>query len=206
MGYLIADFHSNLNRWKNYFCHILNVLGIDYVRLTEIHTAELLVSKFLLYRLSLNSWKGGMYSSPDTDHIPTEFIQTVGGTCSEIHCLINCIWNMKKVPWNWKESHMVFCRFIKWVIKLSVLIIKSISLFSSSYQILSNILLSRLTSYVDGIIGIVSVDFDTIHQLQIRYFAFIRYWRTNLSTVRLYIIYLWTPRKPLIQLAFLLNL
>jgi hypothetical protein len=37
-GDLLADFRSILNRWKNYFCQLLNVLGLN-VRETEIHTA-----------------------------------------------------------------------------------------------------------------------------------------------------------------------
>jgi hypothetical protein len=42
-GDLLADSHNTLNRWKNYFCHLLNVHDIDKVRQTEIHTAEQLV-------------------------------------------------------------------------------------------------------------------------------------------------------------------
>jgi hypothetical protein len=40
---LLADSHSILNRWKNYFCQLLNVHGVNDVRQTEIHTAEPLV-------------------------------------------------------------------------------------------------------------------------------------------------------------------
>jgi hypothetical protein len=39
-GDLLADFHSILNRWKNYFCQLLNVYGVNDVRQTEIRTAE----------------------------------------------------------------------------------------------------------------------------------------------------------------------
>jgi hypothetical protein len=42
-GNLLADSHSILNRWKNYFCHLLNVHGVNDVRQTEIHTAGPLV-------------------------------------------------------------------------------------------------------------------------------------------------------------------
>jgi hypothetical protein len=37
---LFADFHNNLNCWKNYFCELLTVHG---VKQTEMNTAELLV-------------------------------------------------------------------------------------------------------------------------------------------------------------------
>jgi hypothetical protein len=39
---LLGDFHSVLNRWKNYFCQLLNVHGINYVRQTEMHADETL--------------------------------------------------------------------------------------------------------------------------------------------------------------------
>jgi hypothetical protein len=42
-GDLLADSHSILNRWKNYFCQLLNVHGVNDVRQTEIHAAEPLV-------------------------------------------------------------------------------------------------------------------------------------------------------------------
>jgi hypothetical protein len=39
-GDLLADSHNALNRWKNQFCQLLNVHGVNNVRQTEIHTAE----------------------------------------------------------------------------------------------------------------------------------------------------------------------
>jgi hypothetical protein len=42
-GDLLADSHTILNRWKNYFCQLLNVHGVFNVRQTKIHTAEPLV-------------------------------------------------------------------------------------------------------------------------------------------------------------------
>jgi hypothetical protein len=42
-GDLLADSHNILNRWKNYFSQLLNVLGVSDVRQIEIHTAEPLV-------------------------------------------------------------------------------------------------------------------------------------------------------------------
>ena len=42
-GDLVADSHNILTRWRNYFSQLLNVHGVNDVRQTEIHTAELLV-------------------------------------------------------------------------------------------------------------------------------------------------------------------
>jgi hypothetical protein len=51
------------------------------------------------------------------------------------------------------------------------------------------------------LLGIISVDFNVIDQLQIRYFAFVRYWRKNWSAMGLYISYLEISGKPMIQLG-----
>jgi len=40
---LFAASHSILNRWEDYFNQLLNVLGVNSVRQTEMHTAEPLV-------------------------------------------------------------------------------------------------------------------------------------------------------------------
>jgi hypothetical protein len=42
-GGLLADSHNILNRWKNHFCQLLNVHGINDFTETELHTAEPLV-------------------------------------------------------------------------------------------------------------------------------------------------------------------
>ena len=44
-GDLVANSHSILARWRNYFSQLLNVHGVNGVRRTEIHTAEPLVSE-----------------------------------------------------------------------------------------------------------------------------------------------------------------
>jgi hypothetical protein len=42
-GYLPADYHNVLNRWKIRFCQLLTVIAVKDVRKTEVHTPELLV-------------------------------------------------------------------------------------------------------------------------------------------------------------------
>jgi len=42
-GDWVAESHSILARWRNYFSQLLNVHGVYYVRQTEIHTAKPLV-------------------------------------------------------------------------------------------------------------------------------------------------------------------
>ena len=40
---LVADSHSIMAKWRNYFSQLWNVHGVDDVRQAEIHTAEPLV-------------------------------------------------------------------------------------------------------------------------------------------------------------------
>jgi hypothetical protein len=54
-------------------------------------------------------------------------------------------------------------------------------------QILSNILLSGLTPYVDEIIGDGQCRFNIIDQLLVRYSAFVTYWRQSGSVMGQYI-------------------
>jgi hypothetical protein len=70
---------------------------------------------------------------------------------SEIHKLINCIWNKEELPEQWKESIIV--PSYKKGDKMDSSNYRGISLLSTSYKILSNILLSRLIPYADEIIG-----------------------------------------------------
>jgi hypothetical protein len=39
-GNLLEDSHNILNRWKNYFSHLLNVHNVSDVRQIEVHTVE----------------------------------------------------------------------------------------------------------------------------------------------------------------------
>jgi hypothetical protein len=93
-----------------------------------------------------------MYNSPGVDQIPAELIQAGGETlCLEIHKLIKFIWNKEQLPHQWKESIVVPNH--KKGDKTDCSNYRGLSLPSTSYKILSNILLSRLTPYADKIIG-----------------------------------------------------
>jgi hypothetical protein len=73
-------------------------------------------------------------------------------------------------------------------------------LLSTSYRILSNILLSRLTPYADEIIRDY-VDFDVIDQRLIRFAVSGRYWNNHASVVVQCISDVEISRKPKIQLG-----
>jgi hypothetical protein len=90
------------------------------------------------------------YKSPGSDQIPAELIQAGGEILlSEIHKLINSVWNKEVFLDQWKESSIVPIH--KKGDKTDCNNYRGISLLSTSYKILSNILLSRLVPYIDEI-------------------------------------------------------
>jgi hypothetical protein len=150
-GNLFVDPHKILNRWKNYFCELLNVHGAGDVRQPEIHTVEPFVPPPSASEVGVAIGKLKRYKSPGVDQIPAELIQAGGETlCLEIHKLIKLVWNKDELPHQWKESTVVPIH--KKGDKTDCSNYGGITLLSTSYKILSNIL-ARLTPYADEIIG-----------------------------------------------------
>jgi hypothetical protein len=149
-GNLLADPQSVLNTWKNFFKQVLNVHEIHDVRQKDIHTAEPLVPEPSLVEVEIAIGKLKSYKIPGTDHIPTELINAGGETCSEIHRLSCSILNKEELPQQWKESIIV--PIYKKDDKTDCNNYRGISLLSTAYKILSNILLARLTPYVNEVI------------------------------------------------------
>jgi hypothetical protein len=142
-GDLLADSHNILNRWKNYFSQSLNVHNVSDVRQIEVHTAEPLVPGPSRLEVEIVIAKLRKYKSPGSDQILTELIQAGGEILlSAIHKLINSLWNKEELPDQWKESIIVSIH--KKGDKTDCNNYRGISLLSTSYKILSNILLPRL--------------------------------------------------------------
>jgi hypothetical protein len=132
--------------------------------------------------------KAGKYKSPGSDAIPAELIQAGGEMLlSAIHKLINSIWNKEQLPDQWKDS--IIIPIHKKGDKTDCNNYRGISLLSTSYNILSNILLARLSPYVDEIIGDHQCVFRHNRSTTDQISAFVRYWRKNWSTMRHYISY-----------------
>jgi hypothetical protein len=92
------------------------------------------------------------YKSPGSVEIPVELIQAGGKIfLSAIHKLINSVWNKEELPDQWKESIIVPIH--KKGDKTDCNHHCGISMLSTSYKMLSNILLSMLNPYIDEIIG-----------------------------------------------------
>jgi hypothetical protein len=107
-GDLVTDCHSILARWRNHFCQLLNVRGVNNVRQTEIHTAEPLVLEPSAFEVEMAVEKLQRHKSPHTDKIPAELIKAGGRTVhSDIHKLINSLWNKEELSEEWSDSVIV---------------------------------------------------------------------------------------------------
>ena len=69
-GDLVADSHSLVARWRNYFSQLLNMHGVKDVGQAEIHTAEPLVAKPSASEVELAIDKLKSHKSPGIDQIP----------------------------------------------------------------------------------------------------------------------------------------
>jgi hypothetical protein len=157
-GDLLGGPHKIFNTWKNYFSQVLNVYGAGGVRQTEMHIDEPFLPQPSASEVEASTVKLKTYKSPGVDQIPAKLIQTGGETLRlEIHKLIKLIWNKEELPHQWKESIAVPIH--KKVDKTDCRNYRGISMLSTSYEILSNILLPRLTPYADEIIGYLQSGF-----------------------------------------------
>jgi len=74
-GDLVADSHSIVARWRNYFSQVFNVHGVKDVGQAEIHTAEPLVPEPRDFEFELAIDKLKNHKSLGTDEIPAELIK-----------------------------------------------------------------------------------------------------------------------------------
>jgi len=86
------------------------------------------------------------HRSPGIDQVPPELIKAGGRT---VHSVIHKL--MEELPKEWKES--IILPIYKKGDETECNNFRGISLLSTSYKILSNILLSRLIPYAEEIVG-----------------------------------------------------
>ena len=83
---------------------LLNAHGVNYVRETEIRTAERVVPEPSAFELEMAVENLKSHKSPAVDQIPAEFIKAECRTIrSEIHKFINSIWNKEELPEEWRS-------------------------------------------------------------------------------------------------------
>ena len=145
---LVTVSHNILASWRNHFPQLLNVRGVNDVRQTEIHKAELLVPEASTFEFEMAIEKLERHKSSAIDQIPAELVKAVGrAICSEINKLIISIWNKEGLLEWWKKLTIVPA--YKKGDRTDCCNCKCISLLSSTYKILSTILLSMLTPYAE---------------------------------------------------------
>ena len=144
-GNLVADSHSILARWRNHFSQVLNILEVNGVRQTEIHTAEPLVPEPSTFEVELSIEKLKSHKFLSIDQIPAELIKAVRRTIRrETHTFIS-IWNKEELREEWKKSIIY-----KKGDKTDCSNYRG-TFLPTTYKILSKILLSRLTPYAEEI-------------------------------------------------------
>jgi hypothetical protein len=127
---------------------LLNVHRVSDVRQIEIHKAEPL----LPFEVQIVIAKLKRYKLPSSYQIPGKLIQAGDAILrSEIHKCINSISNKEDLPHQWKESIIAPVR--KQGNKTDCSNYYRISLLSTSYKFVSNILLSRLSPCIYEITG-----------------------------------------------------
>ena len=77
---MVADSHSIVDRWRNYFSQLFNVHGVKDVGQAEIHTLEPLVPDPSASEVELAIDMIKSHKSPGTDQIPAELIKAGGRT------------------------------------------------------------------------------------------------------------------------------
>ena len=130
----------------------LNVHGVHDVRQKETHTAEPLVPEPSAFEVDLAIEKLKSHKSPGIDQIPVELIMEGGRTIHyQIHKLTLSISNKEELPEEWKESIIVPIH--KKGDKTDCNNYSGMSLLPTTYKILSNVLILKLTPYAQEIIG-----------------------------------------------------
>jgi hypothetical protein len=97
-GDLVADSHSILARCRNHFSQLWNIHAVNYVRQTEIHTAEQVVPQPSAFEVEMAE-KMKRHKSPGNDQIQSELFKAGGMTIRpEIHTFIISIGNKEELP------------------------------------------------------------------------------------------------------------
>jgi hypothetical protein len=145
-GDLLVGSNTIVNSWRSYFSQLLNGHDVSDVNQIKIHTADPLVHGSSHFEIEIASAKLRIYKSLCSVQILAELYQAGDEILvSVIHKLITSIWNKEQLPDQWNESIIVPVH--KTGDKTGCNNYPGISLLSTSYEILKNILLDRLSQH-----------------------------------------------------------
>jgi hypothetical protein len=89
---------QDLARWRYHFSRLLNVRGINYIRRTEIQTAESLQPNASAFEVQVVFEEVKRHKSPGMYHFKAELIKAGSMTIhAEVHKLINSTWNKEEL-------------------------------------------------------------------------------------------------------------
>jgi hypothetical protein len=74
---LIADTHSILARWRNYFSKLFNILWVNATKQNELHTAKPVVPEPSTFQFNLDIEKLKRHKSTGVEQISAELRQGV---------------------------------------------------------------------------------------------------------------------------------
>jgi hypothetical protein len=75
---MLADSHNIFNRWKKYFCQLLNVHSVSDVMQIEVHTAESSVPDPNPFEVDIAIAKLKGYKLPGSNQIPAVLVHAGG--------------------------------------------------------------------------------------------------------------------------------
>jgi hypothetical protein len=104
IGNLLVGSHNILTRWKKYFSQLLNAHFAKNIRQIEIYIYTPLVPHPSPFEVEIAIVSMKRYKLPDSDLISIEWIQAEETQLSEIHKLMNSVWNMEEFCEQWKLS------------------------------------------------------------------------------------------------------
>lgn len=134
-----------------------------------------LILVFFTLILILKSWKVKISrqwsNSRKTDWSQKELLRSV------IHKFLSSIWNKQELPDPWEE--FIIVPIYKKCDKTGCNIYRGILLHSTSHRMLSYILLSRSSPYMDEITGARQCSFSVGDKLLVEMSAFVRYWKVR---------------------------
>lgn len=143
---MILSDEELIEKWKGHFKDLLNVKQKKTHKEETYMTVDLPVEEPSLEETQMATNKLKNSKAPGSDQIPAEFLKYGGDALHrQIHRLITLIWRKEKIPAGWRESIIVPIHK-KWD-KSKCSNYRGISLINTTYKVLSNILLCRLTPY-----------------------------------------------------------
>jgi len=117
--------------------------GVGVVWQTEIHAPEPRVREPSAFELGMATENLKRHKSPGIDQIPSGLVKAGSRTIrSEIHKTFNTLWKESIIVSFYMKDDTTDCSNYR-----------GVSLLSTTYKLLANILLSRFTPYAEEIIG-----------------------------------------------------